>query len=81
MLRPDPVEMSLERRPDRDGQERRAVFPALPTAHDDLVGIEVDVLHPQPDALEETEARAVKEHDHESVGTLKSEEHGADLVA
>ena len=49
-----------------DGRQRRdAVLVALAAADHDLVAAEVHVLHPQPRALEETQARAVEEQGHE----------------
>ena len=42
---------------------------------------EVDVLDPEPEALEQPESRAVEQAGHQPVGAFEAVEDGADLVA
>jgi hypothetical protein len=51
MLHLDFQEMSFERRDERTGQNRAAVFRALAVAHDDLTIAEINVLDAQPHAF------------------------------
>jgi hypothetical protein len=45
----------------RGRQHRHAVLAALAGAHRDLVAVEVHVLHPQPEGLQDPQAGAVQE--------------------
>jgi len=62
-------------------QERNPVFVALASAHDDLARRELDVLYPQPRALEESESGAVQKKCHQLRGAAQVLEHGADFPA
>ena len=53
----------------------------LPCAHHDLMRREVDILHPQPGALEEPQSGAIEQHGHEPRRPVERLEHCADLFA
>jgi len=62
------------------GQHRDTVLVALTVPHDDLIRREVDVLDPEPRALEQAEASAVEQEAHQARHAVKSIENGPDLV-
>ena len=50
-----------------DGRERRdPILVAFAGANDDLVPPEIDVFHPQPSALQESQARTIQQDGHEA---------------
>jgi hypothetical protein len=57
----DTLELRFEGRPDAGRQERRPVLLTFAAAHHDLVPVEVDVLDPDGEALEQAEAAAVEQ--------------------
>src|SRR5262245_9198654 len=61
----DAIEMATQRFAHRLGQDRRPVAVALAGTHDQLATVEVDVLHTELRAFEQTEARTVQQHGHE----------------
>src|SRR2546427_12040509 len=62
-------------------QHRDPVLVSLTPAHDDLVGVEVHVLDPQPTALEHPEPGPVEQTTHQTWHAVELSEHGADLLA
>src|SRR5262245_30537905 len=50
----DPLQMDTERPPDRARQRHHPILAALAVAHADLAGVEVEVLHPERERLEES---------------------------
>src|SRR2546428_12373942 len=62
-------------------QDRDPVLVALAPTHDNLVGVEVHVLDPQPTALEHPEPGPVEQTTHQTWHAVELPEHGADLLA
>jgi hypothetical protein len=77
----DALDVGGEVRLDHAGEHRRSVLLALPVAHHDLVSGEVDVLHPQPAALEEAQARSVEQGCHDPRDAVHAREQVPHLVA
>jgi hypothetical protein len=61
-------------------QHGEAVLPPLAVPDLDLVPVEVDVLHPQPDALLEPQARPVHQARHQPAVALEMSQHQPHLV-
>jgi hypothetical protein len=74
-------ELALKRRHDGGGQHGGPVSPALPASHHDVVRGEVEVLDPQPGALDEAETSAVEENGHEPRRAAERQKDGPHLVA
>lgn len=62
VLRPDSLEVTLQRGPHQTGKERHAIAIPLPAPHDDLVGPKVQVLDAQARTFEQPQPGPV-EHD------------------
>ncbi len=76
----DPHEVVAKRKLNGLGKHRHPIFLALAVAHGDRPVGEIDVLHPQPHALGDTKARAVKEPGNEGERALQPPEHGGHLL-
>jgi hypothetical protein len=63
------------------GKHGDAVLIALAASNDDLVRGELQVLNPEPAALEHAKAGTVQEGRHEARRALEPLEHGPDLIA
>ena len=64
------------------GRKRRGpVLVALAGADDELVAVEIQVLHPESSALEQAQARAVHQDGHEAGSAAEPLDHSAHLVA
>jgi hypothetical protein len=64
-----------------DGRERRGpVLVALARADDDLIPPEIDILHSEPSALQEAQARAIQQG-HEAGSAAELTENGPHLLA
>ena len=61
-------------------QERHSVFSALAVSQEDLRAAELDVLHAQPAALEQPQARSVEERSHQPLDAIQLPEECADLA-
>jgi hypothetical protein len=63
------------------GQQGDAVLRALAVADDEMALAEVDVLDPEAEAFQQSEAGAVEQAGHQSIRAVELVEDGADLVA
>jgi hypothetical protein len=61
-------------------QDGYAILAALCVANEDLTVVEVDILHSKPEALQQSEARAVQKADDERRGPFELVEYGAYLI-
>jgi len=73
----DCVQMPGQLRVDDGRQRRDAVLVSLAGADGDLMPGEVDVLNPQPSALEQPQAGAIQQDGHETGSTAKLADDGA----
>ena len=81
MLLLDDVQMPGQLDAD-DGRKRRGpVLVAFAGADDDLIAPEIDILHSEPSALQEAQARAVQQDGHETGSAAELAENGPHLVA
>src|SRR5207244_11777060 len=65
-----------------DGRKRRGpVFVAFAGADDDLIAPEIDILHSEPSALQEAQARAVQQDGHETGSGAELTANGPNRVA
>src|SRR5439155_22255576 len=69
MLTMQPLQMRGERPSDSDRQHGAAVAAALASPDDDLVALEVDVLHAQPQTFEEAQPGSVEPCHHHPTAT------------
>src|SRR5262245_43354143 len=65
----------------RGGQNRDAIFRALSIANDECVPVEVHILHPEPESLEDAQTAAVEKACDQEVLTVEVIEHAPDLGA
>ncbi len=63
VLSPNLAQVALQPLPDRQGEHREPVLLSLAPPQDDLVPVEVEVLHAQLKAVLDSEPRAVEKHD------------------
>ena len=80
VLPPDHLDMPDEIGSHDGGQHRHAVAVALAGAHDDLIGGEVHVLHPEAGTLEQTQPCAVEQDGHEPRRALELSDDGTNLL-
>src|SRR5512135_1427338 len=80
VLDPPAPELLAERRPYGGGQHGDAIRVALATADGDLAQLEVEILDPEPQALEEPEAGSVQEGADQARRAVEAVEHAADLA-
>jgi hypothetical protein len=66
--------------PDRGWEHRHTAFVPFPCTHHDLARPEVDVLHPQPAALQQSQPCAVEQIGHQPRGARQALEDRAYLV-
>lgn len=81
MLGTDGGEVAGEVIAERGGEDGDPILAALALADDELQALEVDVLHAQPRALEQPQARAVEQRGHELGCAVELVEECRDLVA
>jgi hypothetical protein len=81
VLLADPIDVPDEIRLRRRGEHRDAIPLALPVADDDLIRVQIDVLHAEPAALEQPEARAVQQQRHQTRHAIEPLQDGANLGA
>jgi len=74
------MQMSLERRLERGGQSGQAIASALALAHAELVTAPVEILHTQPQALDEPQADAVERRRDQAVAAFHRGEHCTHLL-
>ncbi len=63
------------------GEDRHPVLSTLAITHGDLVPLEIEVLDPEPGALEETQTRAIHQRHHQPWRTAQVAEDGDHLLA
>lgn len=76
----DALEVVLQRNLKRRGQHGDSVLGALSVADKDFVAPEVDILHAQPQAFHEAQARSVHQRRHEPFVTGKVRQHDFDFL-
>src|SRR5690242_6507091 len=73
-------EMTRQRLPNRLREHHPAVAVALPGSDGDFVVLEINVLHPQLCAFEETKARSIQQHRHDPSHARQVCQHGGDFL-
>jgi hypothetical protein len=68
---PDTREVRVERRHELSREHRDAVFLALPLTDRDLVELEVEILHPQPQRLQQAQPGSVQKPGHQTMITAE----------
>jgi len=76
-----PVEMGRQPRLQSARKNCGAVLRSLPVSDEDLMPLEIHVLHTKSTALEQPQSRSVEQRDHELGHPFEMSQHPADLVA
>jgi hypothetical protein len=76
----DASQVLAQARHERLGQGSHPVAPPLPVPDHDLAHGEIEILHPEAQALEQPKPGAIEQPRHERVRALEPREHGAHLV-
>jgi hypothetical protein len=75
----DALDMPAERFARVRRQQRNPILVAFAAPHDDVIGLEVDILHTQPGAFKQPKARPVEQARHELRRAAETGEDGAHL--
>lgn len=76
----DPVELVLKRSARRLGNHGDPILPRLPSSHDQLPPLQVDVLNPKRQALRQAESTPIQQQPYQTVRTSKQSQDSPHLL-